>query len=594
MRPLAARDQTVDVVAPETLTAVPDPGAVSRPREHGGWLTAHRMVSLTAVLALLWPEFMAWNDVISAPVPGLTTIALTGATLVLACLIAAARTEDVLERLDRWLLVLGLLVLVALVGYGLRNSSGYSTDEAAFVHGAAAALLHGHDPYGTNLLGSLSKFGVPEIYWTYTMNGGVVSTLGYPALPVLVAAPFAAIFPNGQAVLFAEVLALLLAVGVTFAALPRRWRSLAVLLCVGFPILEGFAVVGLNVVLMLPALIVVARRWPRVGESGRLVRHDWLAAVALGLALCTNQLVWFIAPFILVAVLLMRTESLGARRACRITAAYGGIAAATFLALNAPFIVWGPSAWLRGVAAPLNQHAIPYGQGLIGLTAMLGLGGGAVDAYTYASAALYLALLVLFAIQFRTLARGCFILPVIALFAGGRSLSEYWLVLIAPTVIGALAADGAPLRAAAELRWPSRLRLRVPAKIVSPALFAPAVALLALALLTPAPLSLQVLGVQANRQDTAVIGLTVAVQNRTDTPLRPHFAINSTGQASPFWRIVKGPRVLGAESQAEYVLGVTDVDPAHAGPFRLQAVTDTPRTISSSTVVRPRLTFTEG
>ena len=597
MRPVATREVvTTPGIGGEPVSPGPDGGTRTEPIDATSWLTPHRMVSLAAVLGLLWPLFMAWNDIISAPLPGAVTIALTGVTLVFACLVAAARTEIALERLDRWLLVLGSLVLIALAGYGLRNSSGYSTDEAAFVHGAASLLLHGHDPYGVNLLGSLARFGVPQIYWTYTMNGGVVSTFGYPALPMLVAVPFVAAFPNGQAVAFANVIVLLIAVGATFAALPRRWRALAVLLCVAFPVLEGFAVIGLNVVLMLPALIVVARRWTSVGESGRLVRDDRRAAVALGLALCTNQLAWFIAPFILVGILLVRQGDLVSRRARNVTIRYGGLAALTFLALNAPFIAWGPSAWWRGATAPLNQHAIPYGQGLIGFTAALGLGGGAIDVYTYAAVALFLGLLVLYAIRFRTLARACFLLPVLALYASGRSLSEYWLVLVVPIVIGALAADGAALEHAAELRWPARLRLRVPVptKVVVPALFAPAAALLAVALLVPAPLTIQILKVGVNRQDTAVMRLSIAVHNRTGAPLRPHFAINSTGQASPFWRIIAGPSVLAGGADARYVLGVTDVDPAHAGPFLVQAVTGSPRTISSSALFRPRLTFQEG
>ena len=594
MRPVVARQATVPVIRREPLAPAPEERAPSATRDPAGWLTIHRMVSLVAVLGLLWPELKTWNDIITAPLPGVMTIALTGATIVLASVVAAAPTEETIERLDRWVLGLGVLVLVAWAGWGLRNSSGYSTDEAAFVHGAASLLLHGQDPYGANLTPSLARFGVPEIYWTYTMSGGVVSTLGYPALPVLVAVPFVALLGSGQAVVFAEIVVLLIAVGTTFLALPRPWRPLAVLVCVGFPALEGFATAGMNVVLMLPALIVVARRWTRVGESGSLVRQDRLAAVALGLALSTNQLAWFAAPFVLIGILLLRRGDLGRRRACAITVRYGGLAALTFLALNAPFIVWGPSAWARGVAAPLDQHAIPYGQGLIGLTAALGVGGGAIDVYTYAAFALYLGLLVLFAASFRTLARCCFALPVIALYASGRSLSEYWLVLAVPIVVGALAADRGALKTAAELTWPARLRLRVPARIVSPALFAPTVALLAVALLVPAPLSIDVLRVGVNQPDTAVLRLWVAVRNRSSTALRPHFAINSTGQASPFWRILEGPSVLAGGAEARYVLGVTDVDPAHAGPFRVQAVTGSPRTISSSSVFRPRLTYQEG
>jgi hypothetical protein len=198
-------------------------------------------------------------------------------------------------------------------------------------------------------------------------------------------------------------------------------------------------------------------------------------------------------------------------------------------------------------------------------------------------------LLVAFAARFRTLARACFLLPVVVLYASGRSLSEYWLVLAAPALISAVALDSASLRSAAELSWPRHLRLRLPARFVFPALFAPAAALLALALLTPAPLSLTILRDQLDAHRTAVAQLWVAVDNRSDQQLRPHFAINSTGQASAFWRIISGPATLAPGQEARYVLGATELDPSVAGPFLLQAVTGSPRTISSSSVFRPSL-----
>jgi uncharacterized membrane protein len=564
-----------------TLPGATVPGRNGYPTQQP--LTPHRLLSLAATLGLLWPAFMAWKDIVSAPLSGIAAVVLTGAVLLLACLVAAAKTEAELERLDRWLLVLGLLVVVAWAAASLQLSSGYTTDEAAFVHRGADLLLHGHDPYGANLLPSLATFGVPPIYSTYTMGGGVVSTLGYPSLPVLVAAPFVALLGNGQAVAIAEVFVLLVATSAAFAALPRASRPLAVVLCVGLPALGGFAVAGLSAVLMLPALIVVAHRWAEVGEHARLSRRDRVGAVALGLVLSTNQLGWFLAPFLLVGMVQLRRPHLGAVGACKVASRYGGLAALTFAALNGPFIIWGASAWWRGVTAPLSQHALPYGQGLVGLTTYLRVGGGAVDAYSYAAAALYVALLVLYAARFMTLARACFLLPAVALFVSGRSLAEYWLVLVVPIVIGAVAVDSASLRAAAQITWPRPL----PAKLVLPGLFTPAAALLAVALLTRAPLSIRILSAGLDQQRATVVRLWAWVHNGSGTPLRPNFAINSSGQATPFWRIVAGPSVLAPRASARYLLAATDVDRSGARPFVLQAVTGSPRTISSSGLFSP-------
>ena len=54
----------------------------------------------------------------------------------------------------------------------LNGAAGYGTDEASFEQGAANLLVHGHDPYGANLLPTLAQFSTPTKYMTYTMTGG--------------------------------------------------------------------------------------------------------------------------------------------------------------------------------------------------------------------------------------------------------------------------------------------------------------------------------------------------------------------------------------------------------------------------------------
>ncbi len=90
----------------------------------------------------------------------------------------------------RWLLVLGLLVLAATTAGRLAGSSGYGTDEAAFEQSAASLLLHGHDPVRGQPLVGAGRVQHPRQVLTYTMGGGTVSSFGYPALPLLVVAPF--------------------------------------------------------------------------------------------------------------------------------------------------------------------------------------------------------------------------------------------------------------------------------------------------------------------------------------------------------------------------------------------------------------------
>jgi len=45
------------------------------------------------------------------------------------------------------------------------------------------------------------------------------------------------------------------------------------------------------------------------------------------------------------------------------------------MAVNLPFILWAPGAWLSGTFSPVLQHAIPYGQGFIDAAMFFNLGG---------------------------------------------------------------------------------------------------------------------------------------------------------------------------------------------------------------------------
>ena len=572
------------LLTPRAVRAAPAP-ARREPRQSPAPrspLAVHRAISLVALLGLFWPIMNAWGDIVSVPASGMAVVGMAGGGLWLAAALATAGSEEALARLDRWLLVLGLLVLAGSTATKLAGSSGYGTDEAAFEQSAASLLLHGHDPYGANLTAALSAFSTPSKYLTYTMTGGVVSTFGYPALPLLVVAPFVQLTGGGQAVPIADTFMLMLAVVFLYRQLPQAWRGLAIILGIGFPALAGFAYTGVNLIIAMTVLLIVAHRWTATGRGGRLSRGDWVRAVALGLALSCNQLAWFMAPFLLTGIYLIRAADLGPGRAAGVVERYLAAAAATFAVINAPFFIWDPGAWVQGVAAPLTQHAIPYGQGLVGLTLFLRLGGGAMDLYNYAAALLYLALLIMYALRFRALGRACFILPLLALFVSGRSLAEYWMTTIAVIAVGVLSAEGPEIRGAWTPRfWPAASgRVRTWA---TAALFLPAAACLVLALSTPQPLAMRVVSAHSNATLRSVEALSLWVRNQTDRPLRPHFATNVSGQAV-LWVIRRGPAVLAAQASAVYRLTAPDPSsmPANGTRFLVEAVTASPRTISST------------
>jgi len=142
-----------------------------------------------------------------------------------------------------------------------------------------------------------------------------------------------------------------------------------------------------------------------------------LGGLALGLACATKQTAWFLAP-----ALLATAYTRGGRPALTRTAA---AALAGFGALNLPFIVMGPGAYVHGVMGPLVDGLFPLGAGLIGLVTSGVLPYAAAPAFT-ALMLLTVAASVAAALRWdRRLPGVGVLLGSLALFLGPRSLLEY-------------------------------------------------------------------------------------------------------------------------------------------------------------------------
>ena len=568
------------------------PGARDEPTPHSPARVpeerVHRIVTLLAVLGLFGVAFATWSTILSVPSTGVASVAgFAGAlVLVVACLTVS---EERLVWVDRAVLVLGLALLVAWAASNLYAQPGYGTDEAAFEQYAARLLLHGHDPYGANLAPALSMYRVPIQYATYLLGGGVVHTLGYPALPVLLAAAFIPITHGVQSVIALNVVALAATVVAMYSLLARPWRALAVLVPIGLPILFGYTVAGVNAIVVAALLVVVANRWSSVGRGGRLSRGDVARSVCLGLAIATQQLAWLIAPFVVVGIYLLRREELGPKGAARVTGRYVAGAIATFVVVNGPFVVLGPHAWLAGVLGPITQHAIPYGQGLVDLSLYFHVGGGNLAAYSAAGLLAYLGALVLYYVFFPRLGRAAFALPTLALFFTTRSLAEYFMTLVAVVAVSLVTTSRDDFD---RVRWPCAPahRRRGLRGLVVALGVVPSLAALGFALVTPAPLSISIVGVQTNGQLQSVWQVAARVTNHSSHALAPEFATNFMGQATSFYDRLSGPRVLGPGQSARYVLDATNHGsmPGVTTPFLLQGVTATPATVSSSALFVPQ------
>ena len=544
---------------------------------------SHRSITVLAAVSLSGVSFATWVAIVPVPAIGLISVFGFAAGLVLTVMAITVSPER-LSRVDGCLVVLSLILLAGWAASNIYTQPGYGTDEAAFEQYAAHLMVHGHDPYGANLAPALSLYRVPIQYATYLMNGGLVHTLGYPALPVLIVAAFVPLTGGVQSVILVNVVVLALTVLVTWQLLPRPWKAMSVLVPIGLPILFGYALSGVNAIIMCLFMVVVAWRWTDTGRSGRLGRSGILRAVCLGLAIATTQLAWFIFPFILIGLWRIRRADLGRQGARHVLGRYAAIALGTFLLVNAPFIIWGPSAWLSGVTSTLTQHAIPYGQGLVDAALFFGIGGGDLSFYTIAGVAFYFAMVALYWLRFDRLGRAAFVLPVIALFFSTRPLAEYWMVLVVVWVVSALTTNASDFAAPAKRGGTLASRSPIFRMVLAVSLFIPAGIATVAALATPAPLAINVVSVRTNGELEGVWKITAAVRNRSGSTLEPHFATNFIGQASTYFFQTAGPARLQPGQSAIYTMTAPNRGsmPGITAPFILTATTSSPMTISSS------------
>lgn len=337
---------------------------------------------------------------------------------------------------------------------------------------------------------------------------------------------------------------------------------------------------------MTPFMVVVAHRWNATGSGGRLSRGDIARAVCLGLAASANQLAWFMVPFLLAGLFLLRRGELAFTAALRVVARYAAIALAAFVVVNAPFIVTGPGTWLTGITEPLTQHAVPLGHAAIAAPLFLGIGGGNLAAFTLSGGAIYAALGLAYVLCFRRLGPACFILPIVAFVFPARSLMLYFAIPPAIWIMSFAGVDRTGFAGAYQFPLPSRLDGAWARTGLALATFVPGLALLAAGLLAPEPLKIDVAKVEAASSYGTVGMITAEVTNTGKQALEPRFNIYDDLN-SRYWTVRSGPASLAPGATATYEISPPDLDstPRMDTPFRLQALTIAPATLSSTGVV---------
>ncbi|MFD1658722.1 hypothetical protein ACFSL4_10985 [Streptomyces caeni] len=532
----------------------------------------HRVLTLLADISLFIGTRAVWSSAASHHLAVAAVISMCYASiLATGVLTLVVRSARALARLDLTVLV----TAVTLAYCALSVKHGFS-DESILTTQAARELLHGRPVYGQPwpwLFGH-------GIAYTATVHGGYDFTYGYPPLTLMLTAPLLWAGHGALPETLVTTSAIVLGAVVLWRMLPTPWRSAATMVCLGFGMVPTYARLGYPAVVALAFLIPVVVRWTRMGEGGPA---DWARAACLGAACASQQLPWFLAPFLLAGVYALRRGELGGRGAALAVARIAGTAAGTWLLINAYFIVTEPRGWAAGIALPITQGAVIHGQGLVDISLYFTDGSDRLVWYSQAGMLLAAGLLAVFVLFVRRLGPAATVLPWCSFFLATRSQDGYYLLM---TPLWLAAAVTVPPTVFTTAWQPRLLRGRPAARTALAAtLLLPSLVAVTVAATGSPPLRMQALG--STRTPLTVETLTVRVRNTGDAALQPHFMVTTGQGMSRYWTVLRGPSSVPGHATATYRLrapGGRLVLPAKGTRVRLRAFSASPMTLSSQDI----------
>ncbi len=259
-------------------------------------------------------------------------------------------------------------------------------------------------------------------------------------------------------------------------------------------------------------------------------------ALCLGAACASQQLAWFLTPFLLVGLYAVRRGELGPRPALAVVARYTGTAALTWAAINAYFATQDFPTWLHGLLLPLTQKAILHGQGLMGISYYFTAGSRHLDYYSYASLLLLLGLLAATLLFVRRLGPAITVLPWLSFYLATRSQDGYFLMMTPLWLAAAATVPAAALASAWRPRIPRLTGHRAKA-VLAAALVAPAVLCATVAAASAPPLRMHVTPSFVERATT---GTSPASRSGSSTSPAPGSPLTSPAASA------RAPRTGGA------------------------------------------------
>lgn len=523
--------------------------------------------------------FGAWGSWTTFPLEALIAPLLIAAGLIGIAMIWKSPTAPS-RGLERGLFLLATGSAFVNQVVSLLGRSYYETDSAAFNEAATRLLLSGKNPYAT----SLAPYATPLLknanaYWTYTLGGGHISAVSYPAASFLFEVPLHWLGMTHLPADLLDLVAASAAIVLLWFALPISIRWLSPALLLSFIYFGTFANGGTDA-LFLPFLMLAVWRWDRFVDESASVVARWSGPIALGVACSIKQSPWFCVPFLLVGIGIEAHRS--AKRWWPHVATYLGIVSACFVLLNAPFILWSPSAWWHGITLPLTDPLIPDGSGIVTLVLHGLLPSVRLTYLSVAGLFVEVALLASFVVWYRPMKRvWLFLLPLV-LFWPGRSLSSYLVDFLPAAIVAVATVRNVESESGFSFsKGHARLAVAIPSVLAGSFVVA--------AFAMPV-LSLATVSVTSSDQGQSIIAIRVKLTNDTNATVRPHLMVDTnTAHPDGFWIPSHHSEIVLAPHETEQVIlyPPTWVWAPGKGQFLVvQAFTKTPASLSTTVPYR--------
>ncbi len=475
-------------------------------------------------------------------------------------------------------------VLAVLMAEGpvLGATGFFSTDAAAFNQRATELLVGGKNPYAATFHPAHLLLDHVNDFWTYTLNGGHVDKVSYPAGSFLLQAPLQILGLRHLGTNWLDLLAWIVAAIILFRVSPwyAKWLSPLLLLASMFTYMFTF---GGTDALFVPFLMLAALRWDDFVVPSGPRWQKWIGPVSLGIACSIKQTPWFTVPFFIVGIVIEANHL--HVPVVRTVSRYCAFVAGAFLAINLPFILWSPSAWLRGVLLPMTQPLVPDGQGIVSLVTHGLLHVVHPLDLQVAGLLVMAALLAALYFWYPLLKRSwMFAIPLI-LFLPSRSLSSYLVDFVPAAFVMALTTHRVP----EALVSTPRTTLRRWAVGVPVALSIVAVVF---AFSSP-PLTLRIDRYGSSADNQYMSDMTLTFTNNTNATISPHvMVLIGSGHPIGFWRPSNAARrvTLRAHSRVTVTLEPPKYmgAPKYHQSWLVEVLTKSPAALTTTHVMRWR------